>query len=75
MSDKNKNITSVAIYFGGVMITVYIALGVVFLFTDMFYELLPDPNKRMFLGGFILLYAGFRTWMTYRLIKSRKAQQ
>jgi hypothetical protein len=55
------------------MVTVYIALGLALLFSDAFYELLP--NNRGMLGVVILLYAAFRIYMTLRLRKKNPAAE
>jgi hypothetical protein len=71
--DSNKTLRSVAFYFGLIMVTVYIALGLALLFSDAFYELLP--NNRGMLGVVILLYAAFRIYMTLRLRKKNPAAE
>lgn len=65
--DSNKTLRSVAFYFGLIMVTIYVALGLALIFTNVFYELLPQ--NRTLLGLVILLYAGFRIYMTFRLRK------
>lgn len=65
--DSNKTLRSVAFYFGLIMVTIYVALGLALIFTNVFYELLPQ--NRTLLGLVILLYAAFRIYMTFRLRK------
>jgi hypothetical protein len=71
--DSNKTLRSVAFYFGLIMVTVYIALGLALIFSDAFFELLP--NNRNLLGIVILLYAAFRIYMTFRLRKKSPAPE
>jgi hypothetical protein len=65
--DSNKTLRTLAFYFGLLMVTVYIALGLALIFSNAFFELLPQ--NRALLGTVILFYAAFRIYMTMRLRK------
>lgn len=54
-------------YFGFAMVAVYLALGLLFLFTDAAIDLFP--NYRTEVGLLMLAYAIYRSIMTYRKIK------
>lgn len=71
--DSNKTLRTVAFYFGLIMVTVYLALGLALIFTNAFYELLPQ--NRTLLGLVILLYAGFRIYMSFRLRKKNHSTE
>jgi len=56
-------------YFGFAMVAVYVALGLLFLFTDAAAEIFPYYQKG--LGAVMLLYASYRSYTIYRKIKNR----
>jgi hypothetical protein len=55
-------------YFGFAMVAVYVALGLLFLFTDAAAEIFPLYRKA--LGAVMLVYASYRSYTIYKKIKN-----
>jgi hypothetical protein len=68
--DKNKGLRNIAIYVGGVMVIIYLFIGLALVFTPAFSEVL-GANKKL-IGILVLVYAAYRSWLTYRLIRVKK---
>jgi hypothetical protein len=66
-----EKMKSVAIWFGWVMISLYVAFGFLLLLTDFLINLIP--TNRVAYALIVLLYSGFRIYMTLRLMKQNKA--
>lgn len=62
---------SVAILFGWVMITLYVAFGLLLMFSDFLITLIP--NNRLGFALIVLAYSGFRIYMTMKLMKQNRA--
>lgn len=70
IEDKNKALRNAAIYVGGVMVILYLFIGMALVFTPAFNEVLGS-NKKL-IGILVLAYAAYRSWLTYRLVKIKK---
>lgn len=54
-------------YFSFVMVVLYLTIGLLFLFSDIAIQ--TFPAYREFIGGLLVVYAGFRV---YSIIKQNK---
>jgi hypothetical protein len=66
-----EKMRSVAIWFGWVMITLYVAFGLLLMFSDFLITLIP--NNRIGFAMIVLAYSGFRIYMTLKLMKQHRA--
>jgi hypothetical protein len=69
-TDSNKNLRNAAIYVGAAMVIVYLFIGIALIFTPAFSDVLGE--KKTAIGYCVLLYALYRAWLTYRLVKIKK---
>jgi uncharacterized membrane protein len=58
-----------AYYSGIVMIIIYAMMGLALIFTNAFAQQLG--NNKTYVGVGLIVYAGFRGWMTYKLFRNR----
>ena len=70
-SDSNPSANKIRYYSNFIMVVIYVALGLLFLFTDIALE--TFPQNRIAIGIVFIVYAAFRTLLTIQ--KIRKAGQ
>jgi len=59
ISDSNPSVNKIRYYFGFLMVAVYLALGLLFLFTDIAID--TFPANRQPIGIIFIVYGVFRT--------------
>ncbi len=67
--NSNPLVNKIRYYFSFVMITVYLAIGLLFLFTDIVIRLFPE--NRTAIGVVFILYAVYRLYITIKKEKQR----
>lgn len=60
-------VNKISHYFGFAMVAVYVALGLLFLFTDISIEIFPEYRTQV--GITMILYAIYRTYTIYKKVK------
>lgn len=70
MIGSNPHVRKGLYYFSLIMVVSYFALGLLFILTPIFSEVVP--NNRTIIGVIILLYGCFRLYMLMRYKKSSK---
>ena len=68
--DLRKKAPGVLQYFAYLMVLVYFTLGAILLFTDLLLPNLPQLQKNI-IGGLFLVYGLFRAFMVYTKSKRR----
>ena len=68
-SESNPLINNIRYYFSFIMAGLYLAIGLLFLFSDIGIQMFPD--YREIIGGLLILYSCFRL---YSIIKKKKQQ-
>lgn len=63
-------VNKISHYFGFAMVAVYVALGLLFLFTEAAADIFPYYRTEV--GIVMLIYSGYRSFMIYRKIKKAK---
>lgn len=66
-SDNNPLTNKIRFYSGFIMIALYLAIGLLFLFTDIAIQTFPVYREPV--GGLLIVYAGFRG---YSIIRKNK---
>jgi len=61
-----------AFYFGIIMISIYLLMGLAFMFTNVFATVLG--TNKFYIGLALVIYSIFRLWMTFRLFRSKKVE-
>ena len=61
-------VNKISHYFGFAMVAVYVALGLLFLFTDISIEIFPEYRTQV--GITMILYAVYRTYTIYKKVKN-----
>lgn len=61
-------VNKISHYFGFAMVAVYVALGLLFLFTDISIEIFPEYRAQV--GITMILYAIYRTYTIYKKVKN-----
>lgn len=67
--DQNS-VKTVLFYFSFLMVLVYIALGLLFMFSAFLSEMVP--SYRGMIGGVLIIYGVFRMYILARMRKARK---
>ncbi|HET6227105.1 MAG TPA: hypothetical protein VFF27_12550 [Bacteroidia bacterium] len=67
--NSNPTVNKIRYYSTFVMVAIYLALGLLFLFTDIRIDTFPAYRKEI--GIVMLVYAGIRTYTTVRKIKAQ----
>ncbi|HRG51821.1 MAG TPA: hypothetical protein PLL00_03220 [Bacteroidia bacterium] len=65
--NSNPTVNKIRYYSVFLMVAIYIALGLLFLFTDIAVDKFPAYRKEI--GAVMLVYAAIRTFSTVRRIK------
>lgn len=55
------------------MVVAFLSLGLLFLFTELFIETIPAPN-RYFVGGVLIVWAILRGWLAWEREKRRRLE-
>jgi hypothetical protein len=70
MESGNPTVKQVLYYFSFVMVLVYMAIGLLFIFTNVLIDLVH--KNRTIIGLFFIAYGIFRGYMLIRLKRSRE---
>ncbi|MCW3083182.1 MAG: hypothetical protein JWP12_548 [Bacteroidetes bacterium] len=73
ISDSNPSANKLRYYVNFIMVAVYLALGLLFLFTDIAEETFPANRKAV--GTVLLVYGCFRMIITIQKLKRRDQDQ
>jgi len=68
--NSNPSAKKISHYFSFMMVAIYIALGLLFLFTAIANETFPVYRTEV--GCLMLVYAGYRSYSTYKKIKQNE---
>ena len=68
-SDNNPLINKIRFYSGFIMVALYLAIGLLFLFTDIAIQTFPVYREPV--GGLLIVYAGFRVYSIIRKNKQK----
>ena len=68
--DSNPSVKRIRLYTSFIMVALYLALGLLFFFTDIALDTFPNYRKE--LGVTMMVYSVIRTVMNVRRIKREK---
>jgi hypothetical protein len=69
---SNSNVRTFAIISGFVMVVFYMLVGLLFMFSNAFIQMVP--KYRTAIGFFMFLYGLFRLWGNYKMYKASKKE-